>query len=83
MTKMTVNGVSTTTTPGQEQYEFYHSGFGRKRRKRCQYDYRDMDGELFSCVRDTLEECRKERDAWLQKREQMREQERQTQPTGI
>lgn len=70
MTKMTVNGVSTTTTPGQEQYEFYYSGFGRKRRKRCQYDYRDMDGELFSCVRATLEECRKERDAWLQKREQ-------------
>ena len=78
MTKMTINGVSTTTTPGQEQYEFYHSGFGRKRRKRCQYDYRDMDGELFSCVRDTLDECRKERDAWLQKREQ----ERQTQPAG-
>jgi len=79
MTKMTVNGVSTTTTPGQEQYEFYHSGFGKKRKKRCQYDYRDMDGELFSCVRDTLEECRKERDTWLQKRGQGR----QNQPTGI
>ena len=70
MTKMTVNGVSTTTTPGQEQYEFFPIGYGRKRRKRCQYDYRGMDGELFSCVRDTLEECRKERDAWLQKRGQ-------------
>ena len=70
MTKMTVNGVSTTTTPGQEQYEYFPAGFGRKRRMWCQYDYRDMDGELFSCVRATLEECRKERDAWLQKRGQ-------------
>ena len=81
MTKMTVNGVSTTTTPGQEQYEFYHSRFGKKRQRRCQYDYRDMDGVLFSCDRETLEQCREERDAWLQKREQMREQERQTPST--
>lgn len=70
MTKMTVNGVSTTTTPGQEQYEYFPAGYGKKRRMFCQYDYRDMDGELFSCVRATLEECRKERDAWLQKRGQ-------------
>lgn len=70
MTKMTVNGVSTTTTPGQEQYEFFPAGYGKKRRMFCQYDYRSMDGELFSCVRETLEQCREERDAWLQKRGQ-------------
>lgn len=27
------------------------------------YDYRHSDGELFSCVADTLKECRQRRDA--------------------
>ena len=30
-----------------------------------QYDYRDMDGELYSVVKPTLEECRIARDEWL------------------
>lgn len=31
-TKMTANGVSTTTTPGTEQYEVFYTGY-RTRRK--------------------------------------------------
>lgn len=30
-----------------------------------QYDYRHTDGELFSTVAKSLEECRKRRDEWL------------------
>jgi hypothetical protein len=30
-----------------------------------QYDYRDINNELFSTVAPTLEECRKRRDEWL------------------
>ncbi len=33
-----------------------------------QYDYRHKDGELFSTLRPTLDECRRERDKWLQKK---------------
>ena len=29
------------------------------------YDYRHTDGELFSCVKPTLDECRATRDKWL------------------
>lgn len=48
---------------GQEQYEQYISSVRKK--VLVQYDYRDHDGELFSCVRPTLEECRAKRDEWL------------------
>lgn len=40
---MTANGVSTTTTPGTEQYEVFYTGY-RPRRKHYQYDYRHTDG---------------------------------------
>ncbi len=66
-TRMTANGVSTTTAPGTEQYEVFYIGF-RPRCKRYQYDYRHTDGELFSCVAPTLKECRKRRDEWLNKK---------------
>jgi hypothetical protein len=63
---MTVNGVSTTTGLGQEQYEkFSHRGRTNKIGTRYQYDYRHTDGELFSCIRPTLKACREARDAWL------------------
>ncbi|MGD9640754.1 MAG: DUF3873 family protein [Synergistaceae bacterium] len=62
---MTVNGVSTTTALGTEQYEYFKMKVGRKTRKLCQYDYRHTDGELFSCVKPTLEACRTSRDTWL------------------
>lgn len=46
-TKMTANGVSTTTTPGTEQYEMFYTGYRTRRKKHYQYDYRHTDGELF------------------------------------
>ncbi|MCH5218088.1 MAG: DUF3873 domain-containing protein [Muribaculaceae bacterium] len=66
-TKMTANGVSTTTAPGTEQYEVFYIGF-RNRSKRCQCDYRHTDGELFSCVAPTFTECRRKRDEWLRRK---------------
>lgn len=57
------NGVSTTK---REQYEEYYSHI--LKRRLVQYDYRDTDGELFSCVADTLEEAREKRDEWLASR---------------
>ena len=62
---MTINGVSTCQTAGTEKYESFQMGFGRKRRTLVQYDYRHTDGELFSCVKPTLGECRRLRDEWL------------------
>jgi hypothetical protein len=61
MTKMTANGVTTTNSPGQEQYEEFTAAGN----KYIQYDYRHTDGELFSCVRETLDICRAKRDEWL------------------
>ncbi|WP_289393264.1 DUF3873 domain-containing protein [uncultured Duncaniella sp.] len=67
-TKMTANGVSTTTTPGTEQYEVFYTGNCTRRKKHYQYDYRHINGELFSCVCATLKECRQRRDEWLNKK---------------
>ncbi len=39
-TKMTDKGVSTTTTPGTEQYEMFYTGYRSHRKKHYQYDYR-------------------------------------------
>ena len=33
-----------------------------------QYDYRHKDGELFSTVATTLEQCRAKRDKWIQEK---------------
>ena len=60
---MTVNGISTTRSPGQEQYQEYRSRVNKK--VMVQYDYRHTDGELFSCVGKSLAECRDKRNAWL------------------
>lgn len=64
---MTENGISTTTTPGQEQYEYYRGPKrpGKATQKLCQYDYRHTDGTLFSCVAPTLDAARAKRDQWL------------------
>ncbi len=51
--------------PGEEQYEVFTSRIGRKSKRMVQYDYRDNDGTLFSCVRHTLEDCRNARNIWL------------------
>jgi hypothetical protein len=55
-------------TAGEEQFEHYTSRITRKPIKRVQYDYRALDGELFSCDKSTLEACRAARDAWLEKK---------------
>jgi len=61
--------------PGQEQYEEYQTAFVRPGRptERVQYDYRALDGELFSCVRRTYDQCRRARDAWLAARQVARD----------
>ncbi len=64
-TRMTINGVSTCTEAGTEKHERFQLGMGRRKRTLVQYDYRSEDGELFSCVKPTLDECRAERDKWL------------------
>ncbi|GHU60052.1 hypothetical protein AGMMS49975_28620 [Clostridia bacterium] len=48
---------------GEEQYEKFTHGTGRRKKSYVQYDYRDSNGKLFSIVRPTLEECRQARDA--------------------
>lgn len=66
---MTKNGVSTGMAAGEERYEKFHTGTGRKRRTFYQYDFRSHGGELYSCVKPTLKACRKERDRWLRHKE--------------
>ena len=74
MTKMTVGGVSTTKGLGQEQYEIFNcksSRFQKTTTSCVQYDYRHTDGELFSCVKKTLESCRAAREEWLNRKSNM------------
>lgn len=64
-TRMTINGLSTCQAAGTEKYESFQMSIGRKRRTFVQYDYRHTDGELFACVKPTLDECRTARNKWL------------------
>ena len=61
---MTENGISTTTAPGQEQYEYFPH-LTKRGKMLCQYDYRHPNGELFSCVAPSLDAARAKRDEWL------------------
>lgn len=68
MSKMTVDGISVCPR-GEERYEYFTMTLARRRHKLlCQYDYRTEDGELFTCVAPTLEECRRRREEWLNKK---------------
>lgn len=67
MESITKNGVSTTRTNGQEQYTRFVAGAFRGTIY-YQYDYRHTDGELFSTVAKSLEECRRRRDEWSNKK---------------
>ena len=60
---------STCQAAGTEKYESFQMSIGRKRRTFVQYDYRHTDGELFSCVKPTLDECRRLRDEWIKAKE--------------
>jgi hypothetical protein len=55
--KSDIGGVS-QCVKGEERYETF-----RRRGKRFfQYEYRTMEGELISCIKPTLTECRDYRD---------------------
>lgn len=51
---------------GQEQYKPFFNNYLKK--DRYQYAYRHTNGELFVCIRATVEECRAARDEWVAKR---------------
>ena len=51
----------------EENYTRFHPTH-RPKQTFYQYDYRHTDGELFSTVAPTLEECRTRRDEWLKKK---------------
>ena len=67
-TEMTINGVSTCTALGTEKYEKFHIG-RRPRKAMIHYDYRHTDGQLYSTVSPTLEQCREKRNLWLNEKE--------------
>ena len=52
--------------PGEEQHELFLNK--RVNEYYSSYNYRDHDGELFSCVKLSLDKCRAARDAWLERR---------------
>ena len=56
-----VNGCS-VCQPGRENYTSFTA-------KRWQYDYRTESGELFSCVGESLDNCRAKRDLWLSQKQ--------------
>jgi len=58
--KSDVRGCS-TCEPGEERFEIYPNS---RKGTRVQYDFRDWDGRLFSCVADDLDAARAKRDAW-------------------
>ena len=53
---------------GQEQYDSFQPTHNKSKRM-IQYDYRDNDGELFSCVAATLDKARDKRNAWISKKD--------------
>lgn len=56
--------------PGEERFERFPIGSPLKpgaRELRVQYEYRTLDGALFSTVAPTLETARRDRDRWLGK----------------
>ncbi len=69
MQSLNKNGVSITQTPGEEKYVKCCLGAFRGQIY-YQYDYRHANGELFSTLAKTLDECRRQRDKWLEKKMQ-------------
>lgn len=62
--KSDINGCS-QCPKGKENYETFRDR--RTKKTFYQYDYRDGFGQLFTCVRPTLEACRAARDEWQKK----------------
>ena len=61
-----VNGCSVCKI-GEENYTTFRPAH-RPNNVYYQYDYRHKDGELFSTVAPTLEQCRNKRDTWLNRK---------------
>ena len=60
---------------GQEQFvQFFRRA---KKKFMIQYDFRNWDGVLFSCVDFTLEKCRDRKDKWLVEQYYKKAEERQ------
>lgn len=57
---------------GGEQYVEFEDRTKRGHPIRVQYDYRHIDGILYSTIADDLEAARARRDAWLERRRTMR-----------
>ena len=68
MQSLNRNGVSITQAPEEEKFVKYRP-VAFKGRIFYQYDYRHTDGELFSTVDKTLDECRRRRDERVAKKE--------------
>ena len=64
--KTDVQGCSTCPVAG-EQWEEFRTRTARDWVTRTQYDYRTPEGKLFSCVGRDVEDCRRQRDAWLER----------------
>ena len=64
MESLNKNGVSITQTTGEEKNVKCCLGAFRGEIY-SQYDYRHVNGNLFSTLTKTLEECRRQRDEWL------------------
>ena len=55
-----------TCPPGQEQYETFTISFGAiKGQTRVQYEYRTLDGQLFTCLARDLDDARARCADWL------------------
>ncbi len=52
---------------GTENYTTFRPAH-RPKQTYFQYDYRHTDGDLYSTVASTLEQCRRRRDEWLNKK---------------
>lgn len=63
--KTDIKGIS-TCKKGEEHFEFFKSIINKKRL--IQYEYRSNEGELFTCVAPTLEECRRKMHSWALKK---------------
>ena len=56
------------SAPGRERWEVDTRQVGRQTRKQFAYYYLHTNGEVFMCIKPTLEGCRKSRDLWLEGR---------------
>jgi len=61
-----INQNGCSVCPKGKEYFTTFTPAHQRGKKFYQYDYRHRDGELFTTVAPTLEQCREKRDKWLQ-----------------